>query len=194
MARPKEFDRETALDAAIGVFWKQGFEATTTQDLTAAMGIGRQSLYDTFGDKRALYVEALGRYSAGSVDAAIALLDRPDSPLEGVAALLLATAALPEAERALGCMGINAVCEFGQSAPDVAAAGRVNGPRLAAALTRRLEEAKARGEIASGLDIRAATRFLQSTYNGLKVSAKGGAPAEYLRDVATFALNSLKAS
>src|SRR6202030_156629 len=62
MARPREFDREEALECATGVFWAKGYASTSTDELLAAMGIGRQSLYNTFQDKRALYLEALERY------------------------------------------------------------------------------------------------------------------------------------
>src|ERR1700761_2243502 len=89
MARPREFDRDVALDRAIGVFWANGFAATSTEDLTAAMGIGRQSLYNAFGDKRRLYLEALGAYQARSVGGHLARLNGPVSPLEGVRDLLL---------------------------------------------------------------------------------------------------------
>jgi TetR/AcrR family transcriptional repressor of nem operon len=62
MARPREFDREEALERATGVFWAKGYASTSTDDLLTAMGIGRQSLYNAFQDKRALYLEALERY------------------------------------------------------------------------------------------------------------------------------------
>src|SRR5258707_12763113 len=67
MARPKEFDRDVALRRAIPVFWKKGFARTSAEDLVAAMGIGKQSLYDTFGDKRRLFLEALRTYNSEGV-------------------------------------------------------------------------------------------------------------------------------
>ena len=70
MVRPREFDRDAALDRAMQVFWAKGFAATSTEDLVAAMGIGRQSLYNAFGDKRRLYLESLEAYQQldGSAD------------------------------------------------------------------------------------------------------------------------------
>ena len=67
MARHKEFDRDTALHAAIGMFSEHGYEGTSTDRLLTAMKISRQSMYDTFGDKRSLYLEALKRYNTDSV-------------------------------------------------------------------------------------------------------------------------------
>jgi TetR/AcrR family transcriptional repressor of nem operon len=70
MARPREFDEVTALDAAIGCFWQRGFEATSMRDLAASMGLSAPSLYNTFGDKRALFTRALEHYLEYDEDAA----------------------------------------------------------------------------------------------------------------------------
>jgi AcrR family transcriptional regulator len=191
MARPKAFDRDEVLKAAIAVFWAKGYEAASTDDLLQAMGISRQSLYDTYGGKRALYLEALARYHADSLATRIAILTRPDSPLAGLSDFLASVAAESPELRALGCMGVNAICEFGQADPDVAASGAANAGVLQAALERVLREAKARGEVDRALDERAAGRFLQTTLTGLKVYARGGATPEALREIADFAIQGL---
>ena len=64
MARSKEFNEEEALDKAMEIFWKQGYEKTSIQDLVDQMGIHRRSLYDTFGDKHSLFVQTLERYES----------------------------------------------------------------------------------------------------------------------------------
>src|SRR5438034_827557 len=79
MARQKEFDRDEALQGAMEVFWSRGFEAASIQDLVGRMGINRQSLYDTFGDKHALYLEALDRYHEVEGRRLVELLDQPGS-------------------------------------------------------------------------------------------------------------------
>jgi TetR/AcrR family transcriptional repressor of nem operon len=191
MARPKAFDRDEVLKAATAVFWAKGYEAASTDDLLRAMGISRQSLYDTYGGKRALYLEALGRYQADSLATRIATLKGPASPLAGLSDFLAAVAAEPADQRALGCMGVNAVCEFGQSDPDVVAAGAAGSGALQAALVGVLREAKARGEIADGVEEAAAARFLQTTLTGLKVYARSGASPEALREIADFTVQSL---
>jgi TetR/AcrR family transcriptional regulator, transcriptional repressor for nem operon len=81
MVRPKEFDRDVAVERAMSVFWSKGYAATSTDDLLQAMQIGRQSMYDTFGDKRRLYVEALERYQLESVAGHIKRLRSAASPL-----------------------------------------------------------------------------------------------------------------
>jgi AcrR family transcriptional regulator len=191
MARPKAFDRDTALQAALEVFWTKGFAGASTEDLTAAMGIGRQSLYDTFGDKRRLYLEALTRYATDSVAGHLAGLRNGSSATEAVKALLLRFAEAPEADRARGCMGVNAICEFGQD-PDVLSAGRPSGEQLQDGLVRLLEAGKAEGDVAPSVDAQSAARFIAATLAGLKVQAKAGASVDSLRDVAAFAVDSLK--
>ena len=192
MARPKAFDRDEVLEAAKAVFWAKGYEAASTDDLLRAMGISRQSLYDTYGGKRALYLEAMARYQADSVATRIATLRGPASPLAGLSDFLTSVAAETPELRALGCMGVNAICEFGQADPDLTATSTAGAGRLQAALEGVLREAQARGEVDPDLDAGAAGRFLQATLIGLKVHAKGGASPEALREIADFAVQSLK--
>lgn len=191
MARPREFDREEALQAAIAVFWKHGYEAASTQDLLEAMRISRQSLYDTFGDKKKLYLEALRHYNSDSVSDVIGQLRKPESPLEGLQNVLVTFASKPKAENALGCMGVNAVCEFGTSDKDVAELTEISSRMLERTLEQVIAEGKKRGEIPLSVDTKAATRFFLATLSGMKVAAKGGANASELGDIARFAIRSL---
>jgi AcrR family transcriptional regulator len=192
MARPKEFERDTALDNAIAIFCDHGFEGTSTEALLDGMGISRQSLYDTFGDKRRLYLEALQRYVEDSVANQVAALNGRASPLAGVEAVLLAMASKAAVAGAPGCMGIGAICEFGQSDAEVSALVGKSGRRLLAALERRLAAAKTRGELRKDVDPRAAAQFLKVTITGMKVAARGGATSDTLCDIARMALRSLR--
>jgi TetR/AcrR family transcriptional repressor of nem operon len=193
MARQKEFERDDALRRAIPVFWDKGFAGASAEDLTTAMGIGRQSLYDTFGDKRRLYLEALGRYNSDSVATLLGRLRAVPSPLAAIEAILMSAAAGTPEAMARGCMGVNAVCEFGVSDPDVAALEKTSSAVLQAGLEAVINEAKAKGEADPAADTRAAARFIGAAYAGMKVAAKAGAPPDILRDIAAFAMRSLKA-
>src|SRR6266403_5482533 len=114
MVRPKEFDQEQALRKAIGVFCRQGFAATSTDELMRAMDVGRQSMYDTFGDKRALFLKALEMYVTESVHSITVELERPGSALAAVQNALVTFAQRKDLSSAEGCMGLNAITEFGQ--------------------------------------------------------------------------------
>jgi AcrR family transcriptional regulator len=173
------------------VFWLKGFAGASADDLTLAMGIGRQSLYDTFGDKRRLYLEALTRYNTDNVAGHVAGLRRAASTTAAIEGLLLQFANAPEERRQRGCMGVNAICEFGQD-PEVAKTRRASGELLETSLTRLLESGQASGDIDASVNPQSAARFIGVTLAGMKVQAKAGAPAEMLREVAAFAVGSLR--
>jgi len=128
MARPREFDRDEALTRATRVFWAKGYASTSTEDLLAAMNIGRQSLYNAFGDKRKLYLEALERYQRETSASHLERLNSGASPLGGIEALLLGVISEDDSVRALGCMGVRAVCEWGCRSAACDAAER-SGPK-----------------------------------------------------------------
>lgn len=191
MARPREFDRDEALDKAMRLFWARGYAATSTEELVSAMGIGRQSLYDTFGDKRQLYLEALRRYH--TVRAEVPGLPAPgQSIIEAIRQMLLHVLEKPEGEREMGCMGINATTAFCGSEPEALALARRTAERIEHAYSALVELGVARGEFRPGLDARAAGRFLYVTLQGLTVRAQAGAPPEALREAIDFAMGSLR--
>ena len=175
----------------MSVFWSKGYAATSTDDLLDAMRIGRQSMYDTFGDKRRLYVEALGRYQKEQVAGHIKRLRTPASPLAGVEALLSGVIAAQRATREMGCMGVGAICEFGTGDGELAAMRATSNRLLHDVLVEQLEAAKTAGEIAPALDTDRAARFVETTMLGLQVAARAGATASDLRATATFAIAGL---
>src|ERR1700747_310660 len=181
MSRPKEFDRAIALKAAITVFADHGYEGTSTDALLEAMGINRQSMYDTFGDKRQLYLDALQQYNADSVSDIIRSLNRPSSPLKGLEAALISFAARPAPQAKFGCMGISSICEFCRSDSEVVLLNEAARRTLRSAFERRVAEAKAEGEVAPDLDVRAAAEFMQATLMGIKIAAPGAASGAHLQ-------------
>jgi AcrR family transcriptional regulator len=191
MARPREFDRDTALQRAIETFASHGFEGTTTPMLLDAMKIGRQSLYDTFGDKRSLYLEALRRYSDESTGATLSAMFASNAVLEGVEHALLGFVDDAVAGRGPACLGIHAITEFGTSEPDVRAVTDEVGHRTLLAFESRLRDGIERKELAADLDASAAAQFLLATLSGLKVAARGGASREALRGIVAVALRAL---
>lgn len=191
MARVKEFDQAEALEAAIATFAARGYEGTSTDDLLRAMQIGRQSLYDTFGDKRQLYLRALRQYGSESVAAMIALLERTSSPLGGIEAVLLDFARRPRRLGASSCLGVNSICEFGRSDPAVAAINDEFSQVLEQAFAKQVRAAIQAGEVDARLDAREVARYLGVTLCGMKVSAEAGATPVELASVARLALRSL---
>jgi TetR/AcrR family transcriptional regulator, transcriptional repressor for nem operon len=191
MARPREFDRDVALDRAMAVFWAKGFTATSTSDLTEAMRIGRQSMYDSFGDKRTLYLEALEQYQRKSVDTHIARLQSGKTALAGIEAMLAGVAPDNKALRLRGCMGVSAIVEFGCDDPDVVQLREKSGATLAHALTAAVKLAKQQGDIPPQVDTAHAVRFIGTVMHGLQTDARAGARPEVLRATAGFSIAAL---
>jgi TetR/AcrR family transcriptional regulator, transcriptional repressor for nem operon len=188
MARPREFDRDAVLAKAIKVFARHGFEGASTEVLLEGMGISRQSMYDTFGDKRRLYLEALQRYNSTSTAEIIGTMHSHQSALKGLEAALLAFAARPATE---ACLGVSATTEFGRSDRDVSAANDAAGSTLVAAFERVVRKGQEAGGLAADLNAPEAAQFLASTLAGMKVAARGGATPEMLASIARIALRSL---
>jgi len=193
LARPREFDRETALQAATEAFWSRGFDGVGLEELTAAMGIGRQSLYAAFGNKKALYLEALQAYNTGNAAALISALQEAPSPLMGLRIILLTPIDIDPIERAKGCFGINAICEFGQSDPDVLAATSVAGESLQQAVVGLLRAAQEKGEVNKALDPRIAAGFVQTLLSGVKIAARAGGDPRSMQKIVDLALGALTA-
>jgi AcrR family transcriptional regulator len=187
MARPKEFDREKALRKAIRLFSQQGFAATSTDELMRVMDVGRQSMYDTFGDKRALFLKALEMYVTESVHAINVELERPGSALSAVQNALATFAERNDLSSAEGCMGLNAITEFGQRDADVTRITRIAARVQRQTLLRVLTRAKKQGELSSDADLDSMADFFESTLAGIRMSAKAGKSRRTLRNIATLA-------
>lgn len=194
MARPKEFDRADALRAGIEVFWRKGYAASTTEDLARAMGIGRQSFYDTFGDKRRCYLEALRTYAREDVDRQLAAIRDVESPLEALRQLLRMPARAADERRSLGCMAVNSLAEFGADDPDAVAALAPSSLLLETSVARLLRDARKKGEVPSSLDERQAVNAVLCTRVGLMLSARAGMSPETLREIAEFTIDRLTRS
>ena len=192
MARQLEFDRTEVLRRAMRVFWRKGFAATSTDDLLGEMGVGRQSMYNTFGDKRSLYLEALRTYSTASVGATLSAMFATSSVRDGIEQALLGFATdATAATTARACLGVHAITEFGTLASDVKAVTDEIGARTVLAFESRIREGIARGELAADLDAASAAQFLLATLTGLKVAARGGADLATLHGIVGVAMRAV---
>ncbi|WP_369206227.1 TetR/AcrR family transcriptional regulator [Streptomyces sp. PU-14G] len=198
MARPRLFDEERVLDAAMRAFWEKGYEATSTQDLCEATGLGRSSIYNTFTSKHALFQRSLARYVETMTALQLDLLEDAGRPaVERFEALF---ACIIEQEfahrrdgRSIGCLSVNTTVELAARDPDVAdlLAGDVE-LRLTA-LRAAVEAGQRAGEISSGQEPAALARFVNAVIAGMRVSAQGGADRAALEGIAATAVAALKA-
>lgn len=191
MARPKEFDTQAALDKAIQVFWHKGYEATSTRDLVAAMGIGRQSLYDTYGDKQSLFVAALDSYQERMVGPVLAKLDAPQAGLAEIRSYFNKVVRNFTAGSRRACLMINSTVELVAKEEAVSQSVGRHLARLHQVFTRALSQGGERGEIPA-LDVKAVAWVLTNTAVGLGVLAKGGTPRPALQSVVDSVLTMLE--
>src|SRR5882757_915211 len=144
MARHKEFDRDRALESALATFRRNGFGATTTDDLRLAMGIGRQSFYDTFKGKKEIYLAALRQYNSDRVLGYFEIFRKSDSPIKAIEDMLVSIALEHPQERTLACLGVASICEFGAADADVRAINDASASAMQSVLEKLLAEAKAK--------------------------------------------------
>ncbi|MFE3488731.1 MULTISPECIES: TetR family transcriptional regulator [Streptomyces] len=193
MARTKEFDPDAALQSALELFWRRGYEATSMTDLVEHIGIGRASIYATFGSKHELYLKALDRYSETHDPLLMSELSQPGPALPAVRTLVrrfAAEAASPEG-RLNGCFVTNTAAEL---APHDAAAGRrveFSWEHIETLLHSALVRAQAQGELPEGRDPRALARMLLVLLQGVRIVGKASNDPARVRDAAEQALTLL---
>lgn len=181
MGRPREFDREKALEQAMDLFWTNGYEATGMSALCAQMALGRQSVYNTFGDKESLFAEALTHYGRTMLRPMIDLLDSPGSGLANVETVLAMWNERAQCHSE-GCLMANSIAEFGMKEPKISKALAGMLAEMEAAFYRALKRAEEDGELPTGRDPRALARLLTTVGQGLSAIGKVDPSGAYAHD------------
>jgi TetR/AcrR family transcriptional repressor of nem operon len=189
MARPREFDETTALEAAMACFWRRGYEATSMRDLIGAMGISGPSLYNAFGDKRAVFTAALERYLDQSPRARMKRLEAASAPKDAIRQFIeeIIERSLNDPERR-GCLLINSALEV---APHDRQLGAVIGDCLTeieAFFRRSIKAGQKQGTIRRALVAKDVARLLLGVLLGIRVLARSRPERALLEGVARPAL------
>jgi AcrR family transcriptional regulator len=191
LGRPRAFDMDQALDRALDVFWRKGYEGASVADLTAAMGINPPSLYAAFGNKEGLFRKALDRYAETRGRFVREALARPKVK-DAIAALLRGTADfLTEKCNPAGCLlvqGIAGAGEHDKCISEELCARRAATEKL---VRERLKRAKEEGDLPKDADPAALARFIATVTQGMSVQAAAGATRAELRRVADTALRAI---
>ena len=192
VARLKEFDETRALDAAVDCFWLRGYGATSVRDLAESMGIGGTSLYNAYGDKRALFSKSLERYANRSMRERIARLEARHRPKQAVQAFLaeIIDRSLKDPDRR-GCLLVNSALDV---APHDARIGRVVAgylDEIRAFFRRNLEAARKADQVPRTLDPDEVSGHLLGVVLGIRVLARTRAKRRVLEAVAQPALTLL---
>jgi Transcriptional regulator len=194
MGRPRAFCVDAALDRALEVFWRKGYEGASMTDLTEAMGINRPSLYAAFGNKEDLFRKALDRYVTEKVAYLREALDAPTA--YGLAERLLVGAAdmLTDPCHPVGCLAVKGALTCGDEAPSV----KQEIDKIRADYERdmgnRLKRAIEAGELPANSDPADLSRFLTTIVQGMSIQAATGATRDDLRKVALTALKAWPAT
>ena len=186
--RPREFDVEKALDRALKVFWRKGYEGASLPELTRAMGINRPSLYAAFGNKEGLFRQALDRYAEGPAAYVREALNEPTA--RAVAERLLGGALDLATDRRnpRGCLMVQGALACGEAAESIRKELAARRAATEAAVCRRFERAVAEGDLPTDSDPAGLAAVLMAILHGMAVQAAGGAKREQLRRVMALAL------
>lgn len=187
VGRPREFDIDEALDAAMRLFWHKGYEGTSLSDLTEATGVNRPCLYAAFGNKEELFRKALDRYAELRDPATRAALARPTA--RGVAeALLFSSAEALAQPESPGCLLVQGALACGDGVESIRHELCARRGAAVQPLRLRFERAKAEGDLPPEAEPADLARYVVTVINGMAVQAASGAGAEELRRVAEIAL------
>ncbi|WP_350276293.1 TetR/AcrR family transcriptional regulator [Kribbella sp. HUAS MG21] len=190
MPRPRTFDEDRAVDAAMRVFWTAGYEATSTQDLCRATGLGRSSIYNTFSSKRDLFDRALRRYTAQFTAVQLEVIQDAGLPIRERVRRILWAAVEPEADDPAGCFVINTIVELGPKDAEIVELLDRDHELKLAALTTAVKAAQATGEVDPEQDAAGLATYVFTVLGGLRVAARRGASADTQRAVVEAALRS----
>lgn len=187
MPRPRTFDEADVLERAVGLFRARGFERASIPELTAHLGICRQSLYNAFGDKRGLYLAALDRYGAQEIDTKLEMLASAESPLAGVRALVQSWGEVAEHCPTEGCLTVTAIIDSGDD-DEARAIVESHVHRLEAGLIGALSRAQIAGEVDESASVERLGRSLVTTCYGIGVVGRLPSSGARVRDAVDDAL------
>lgn len=191
MGRPYEFDREETLSKAMNLFWEKGYKATSIQDLVDTMGIKRGSIYNTFGDKHSLFIEAVKLYAEQVTDNTIAVLEAEGSPIENIRVFFETIVNTPPSKKTRGCLISNTVVELAPHDQKVADTVRMIMERIENAFLNCLNKAVEKGELSEDTDTIVLARFLATSTHGLLVTGKSTQNPKEVKDVVDVILSTL---
>ena len=193
MARSKTFNPDKILDQAIELLWHQGYEKTSIQDLVDHLGIGRGSLYDTYGGKHTLYLAALQRYQAQSHQNFSQTLQQEESVIEAIHHIFNRVIEESLADpHTRGCFLTNATAELAPHDPQVAQQVAINRDFITEAFRQAIVRGQQNNEIPNHYKPAALASYLFNALQGLRVIAKTNPSRQTLTDIVTITLAALQ--
>ena len=188
MGRPREFDVDKALDLALQVFWRKGYEGASMADLTETMGITKPSLYSAFGNKEELFRKALDRYVDGPGGYFQVALAKPTARAVVEHLLYESAAAVTDPNHPPGCLAVQGALSCGDAAESIKQELMSRRAKGEQDLRQRFERAIAEGDLPEGSGAADLAAYVSAILQGMAVQAAGGTTREQLRRIAEMAL------
>jgi TetR/AcrR family transcriptional repressor of nem operon len=192
MARTKEFDTDEVLSKAIDLFWDKGYNGCSMQDVVDGLGLSRSSIYETFGDKRQLFLEALRKYQREGLEALKEDINTTSDIRQALAKVF--ESVLPESNDSplqKGCFMVNSAVELASQDPEIAEIVRVNRLEVEDILCKAIEKGQQSGQLAATLAARSIARFIYTNLSGISVNARSGTDRKTLEDIIRVSLSVL---
>ena len=190
--RPRNFDPDLVLENAMQLFWSQGYEATSLQDLLIATGLSKSSLYESFGNKQSLFEAAFTRYFDNRAKHMHARLEQAESPLGFVRECLLSVLEDARRNTPRGCMLVNVANEFSTADPAVQPLIKQATEHLHQVFERAFELAQARGELSDRQSPAALALYMHCAMSGLRIQTKSAIAEKDLLTVIELVMASLR--
>lgn len=190
IGRPRAFDIDAALEKALEVFWRKGYDGTSLTDLTDAMGINKPSLYSAFGNKEQLFLKAIELYESRPCAFFLPALEKPTAYQVAEHMLYGAAMNMTDTNHPQGCVIVHGALSCSEAASTVKEAllsRRVEGEQK---LKERFKQAKAEGDLPAHVDPDVLARYLGTVLQGMAIQANNGASTDDLRQVAAMTLQS----
>lgn len=189
--RPRVFDMDEALDKALEIFWKRGYEGTSIGELSERLNINKPSLYAAFGNKEELFKKALSKYTAGPVSFIREVINEPTALKVAEAFLYKSAEFLTDPQHPKGCMIVQAALSSTENSDlvkDLLIGYRAEYERF---LAERFEKAKKEGDLSNEIDPEYLAKYLATLHQGMSVQATSGASKKELLEISKLAMKQL---
>ena len=193
VGRPREFDEDQALNAAMQAFWAKGYEATSMADLMAATGLHKGSIYQAFGDKHSLFVKALNRYLADMRETERAVLRNAPTPLDGLRTGAHHVLDIADCDEQIprGCLAVNALVELAPHDEEIRTVLGQHRQYMRETIAETIGDAQTAGQVSKTLTPEIATSMLMTFMAGLAAMMKSGVDGQTAHQLLDEQMNAI---
>lgn len=170
--RPKSFNEEEVVNKAITIFWKNGYEATSTEKLLTGMDLNKGSLYNTFGSKKELFTKSLEQFAAHSIAMVEEQILASNNPVEGIKNFFISLASSNEEDHNKGCFMCNTIAELNNIDTELTRKASVNLKKLENVFLKYIQEAKEQNRLTTKEEASVLARYLLNLWNGINTTRK----------------------